>query len=125
MAQIVRGPSGEKVGYYELVEEEWLSREQGFMTSVRWLIREDDGAKNYVMRLFTIKPGGYIRAHSHPWEHEIYVVDGVGEIRIGDRVYRVTKGFFIYIPPDVEHEYWNKGDKDLVFICVIPVVKKK
>ncbi len=117
----ILGPCGEKVGYWETVEPKRLDEKQAVKTTVRWLIREEDGAKTFSMRLFEVEPEGHIRAHYHPWEHEIYVLDGVGEIRIGSRVYRVTKGFFIYIPPNVEHEYWNKSnDKTLRFLCIIP-----
>ncbi len=118
---IGKGPCGEKIGYYELVEEQKVPDDMGTQTFVRWLIKEDDGAKAFAMRLFTIKPGGHINQHHHPWEHEIFVLEGVGEIRIGSRVYRVSQGFFIYVPPNVEHEYWNKGDKDLKFLCMIPL----
>ena len=84
------------------------------------LVSEKDGAKVFSMRLFDVLPGGHIKAYHHPWEHEIFVLDGVGEVRIGNRVYRVTRGVFLYIPPNVEHEYWNRGDSVLRFLCMIP-----
>ncbi len=124
MTRIVSGPCGEKIGYYEVVEEKPLPLEQGESVSIRWLLSEKDGVPNFAMRLFTIQPGGHINAHSHPWEHEIYILEGVGDVRIGERVYRVTKGFFIYIPPNIEHEYWNTSNRELKFLCIIPLVKK-
>ncbi len=122
--EIVLGPYGEKLGHYTLVRKEKVPEDMAEKTWIRWLIRKEDGAPNFAMRVFEVEPGGHIKAHSHPWEHEIFVLEGVGDIRIGDRVYRVTSGFFIYIPPNVEHEYWNKGDKSLVFICLIPHTKQ-
>ena len=122
--EIVLGPYGEKLGHYTLVKKEKVPEDMAEKTWIRWLIRKEDGAPNFAMRVFEVEPGGHIKAHSHPWEHEIFVLEGVGDIRIGDRVYRVTGGFFIYIPPNVEHEYWNKGDKSLVFICLIPHTKQ-
>ncbi len=122
--EIVLGPYGEKLGHYTLVKKEKVPEDMAEKTWIRWLIRKEDGAPNFAMRVFEVEPGGHIKAHSHPWEHEIFVLEGVGDIRIGDRVYRVTSGFFIYIPPNVEHEYWNKGDKSLVFICLIPHTKQ-
>ncbi len=122
--EIVLGPYGEKLGHYTLVKKEKVPEDMAEKTWIRWLIRKEDGAPNFAMRVFEVEPGGHIKAHSHPWEHEIFVLEGVGDIRIGDRVYRVTSGFFIYIPPNVEHEYWNRGDKSLVFICLIPHTKQ-
>ncbi|MCD6196772.1 MAG: cupin domain-containing protein [Staphylothermus sp.] len=122
--EIVLGSYGEKLGHYTLVKKEKVPEDMAEKTWIRWLIRKEDGAPNFAMRVFEVESGGHIKAHSHPWEHEIFVLEGVGDIRIGDRVYRVTSGFFIYIPPNVEHEYWNKGDKPLVFICLIPHTKQ-
>ncbi len=111
---------GEKVLYYELVEEDKVSEDMASKTWIRWLISKEE-APTFSMRMFRVEPGGHIKAHHHPWEHEIFILNGVGEVKIGSRVYRVTRGFFLYIPPNVEHEYWNRGEKDLVFLCVIPV----
>ncbi len=109
-----------KVGLYTLVEKQRVPEELAEKTWIRWLIRKEDGAPLFAMRVFTVEPGGHIKPHKHPWEHEIFILKGVGEIRIGDRVYRVTRGFYVYIPPNIEHEYWNRGSEDLEFICVIP-----
>ncbi len=124
MAKLVPGPSGEIIGYYEVIDEELVSEDMATKTSIRWLLGKHGEAPNFAMRLFRVEPGGHIKAHSHPWEHEIFILDGVGEVRIGSRVYRVSKGFFIYIPPNIEHEYWNKSDKDLLFLCMIPLQRK-
>ncbi len=114
------GSCGEKVGHYEVVPEEKISEDMAIGTWIRWLIRDSDGAPTFAMRMFRVEPGGHIKEHYHPWEHEIYILDGVGDVKIGSRIYRVTKGFFLYIPPNVPHEYWNRGERELVFLCLIP-----
>jgi len=43
---------------------------------VRWLITKEIGAKNFAMRLFEMEPGGYSPLHSHPWEHEVFILEG-------------------------------------------------
>lgn len=118
--EIVLGPCGEKVGHYSIVKNEPVPENMATNTWIRWLIRKEDGAPTFAMRLFEVEPGGHIKAHHHPWEHEIFVLEGIGDVRIDNRVYRVTSGFFIYIPPNVEHEYWNRGSTPLKFICIIP-----
>ena len=92
----------------------------GEKTWFRPLIGKDDGAPNYAMRMFEVEKGGYIEAHQHPWEHEIFILEGHGEVKIGDNVYRVKAGDAIFIPPNIVHAYKNIGDKTLRFICVIP-----
>jgi quercetin dioxygenase-like cupin family protein len=109
-----------KVVYYKDVREERVSEKLAQKTWIRWLIKKEEGAPLFAMRIFRVEPGGHINAHKHPWEHEIFILSGLGEIRIGDSIKNVEKGYFVYIPPCVEHEYWNKGSDDLEFICVIP-----
>ncbi len=121
MSDIRLGPCNEKVGHIDIVEKQLVSEDMATKTWIKWLIKGDDGAPTFVMRLFTVESGGYIKPHHHPWEHEIYVLKGIGEIRIGSRIYRVTTGSFLLIPPNVEHEYRNIGKEDLEFLCMIPL----
>ncbi len=86
-------------------------------TTVRWLIKD---APNFQMRLFEVEKGGRIYPHSHPWEHEIFILSGRGKIRIGCETIEVKEGDFLLIPPNVEHEYWNTGEGVLRFLCLIP-----
>ncbi|MBL5980988.1 cupin [Petrotoga sp. HWH.PT.55.6.1] len=78
------------------------------------------GAPNFVMRLFTVKPGGYSPKHSHRWEHEIFIVKGKAEVYDGEKYNTVEAGSFVYVPGGIEHQLKNAGDEDLEFICVIP-----
>jgi quercetin dioxygenase-like cupin family protein len=56
-----------------------LPNEEGIKDlKVRWLISKNDGAKNFAMRLFEIKPGGYSPLHQHNWEHEVFIIQGEG-----------------------------------------------
>lgn len=118
---VVRGPSGEKLGRWDEVEPVVLPKDIAAETTIRWLIRSGDGAPNYAMRVFEIGPGGWIKEHSHPWEHEIFVLSGEGRVKIGGRWYVAGEGTFIYVPPSVPHAYDNPGKEVFRFICVIPV----
>ena len=81
----------------------------------RRLIHEYDGAKNFYMRLFVVdRKAPYPPPHSHPWEHEIYVLDGRGTL-IGDEgEFAFKSGDVIFIPPNERHQL--KQDEDLRFI---------
>jgi len=109
-----------KVGRYTDVKLEKVSEDMAVKTYVRWLITEDDGAPTFAMRLFKVEKGGYIKAHKHPWEHEIFILRGKCRVRIDNEYHDVEAGYYIFIPPNAEHEYWNIGDSDLEFICLIP-----
>ncbi|PNR97488.1 cupin [Petrotoga miotherma DSM 10691] len=78
------------------------------------------GAPNFVMRLFTVKPGGYSPRHSHRWEHEIFIVEGKAEVYDGEKYNTVEAGSFVYVPGGIEHQLKNAGDEELKFLCVIP-----
>lgn len=88
--------------------------------TVRWLISKDDGAPNFAMRLFEVAPGGHSPLHNHDWEHEVYIVDGKGELAFeGDRK-PFEKGWFILVPPGSEHQFINTGDETMRFLCLVP-----
>lgn len=128
MSSIKYGSCGEKVGYYKDVVIETFSSDMAQKTNIRWLIKKEDGANVFAMRVVTVDKGGHINSHHHPWEHEIFILEGEADIRIGLSTYHVSEGYFLYIPPNVEHEYWNSGGSILKFICMIPnnpTVKEK
>jgi len=92
---------------------------------LRWLVSRHDGASNFEMRLFTLKPGGTISKHMHPnIEHEQYVVRGSFTIGIGDEEREVKAGDAIFIQPGTPHWYVNRGTEDAEFICVVPKKQK-
>jgi quercetin dioxygenase-like cupin family protein len=94
-------------------------------TEIEWLLDRHDGAPNFEMRRFTIKPGGSIPKHYHPdIEHEQYVLKGKYRVGLGDKVRDVKAGDSIYIPPGTPHWYKNTGRVNAEFICIIPKVEK-
>ena len=94
-------------------------------TEIEWLLDRHDGAPNFEMRRFTIKPGGSIPEHFHPnIEHEQYVLKGKYRVGLGKRVYEVKAGDSIYIPPGTHHWYKNSGRETAEFLCIIPKVDK-
>ena len=94
-------------------------------TEIQWLVDRHDGAPNFEMRKFTIKPGGSIPRHYHPdIEHEQYVLKGKYKIGIGDKVRQVKAGDSIYIPAGTPHWYKNSGRENAEFICIVPKKEK-
>ena len=98
--------------------------EKAVKTEIEWLLSRSDGAPNFEMRRFTIKPGGSIPKHYHPdIEHEQYVLKGRYKVGIGGKVHLVKAGDSIYIPPRTTHWYKNTGRVSAEFLCIIPKVE--
>ena len=56
--------------------------------------------------------------HYHPRTEEIYyILEGTGEMRLGDEIRRVSVGDAIAIPPGQVHQITNVGDQPLKFLC--------
>ncbi|MFW9786897.1 MAG: cupin domain-containing protein [Candidatus Thorarchaeota archaeon] len=93
---------------------------------MRWLVGRRTGAKTYAMRLFEIKPGGIIPLHTHPEEHEIFILEGEAKVLGGNEGLVAKKDDVVFVPSDLPHGYDNtQGTKSFRFICVIPLLKKE
>lgn len=88
--------------------------------SVRWLITKEIGAENFAMRLFEMDPGGYSPFHSHPWEHEVFILEGKGIAIGGGEERKFGAGDVVFIPPNEKHQFKNNGEKTVKFLCLIP-----
>ena len=90
--------------------------------TVRWLLDKKQGAENFYMRLFEMEPGGHSPLHTHPWEHEIFVLEGTGLVTGGGKEKRFSQGDVIFLPPGEEHQLRNSGKDTVRFLCLIPAV---
>lgn len=89
-------------------------------TSMQWVFSRLEGAPNFSMRRFVISPRGRIGLHSHPWEHEIFILSGRGTAFTPDERADIGPGDAMYIPSHELHGYENTSGEDLVFLCMIP-----
>ena len=88
--------------------------------TVRWLISRGDGAPNFAMRLFEVAPGGHSPLHVHDWEHEVYILEGIGTLEFEGEKNPFEEGYFIFVPPGREHRFVNTGAGTLRFLCLVP-----
>ena len=109
---------------YRKIEGKDIDHPEVKDVNMRVVIGEDDGAPNFVMRVFTVKPGGHTPWHTHPYEHELFFHAGSGAVRYGDNaetdITPVGPGTVAYVAPDEIHQIRNTGTEDLVFVCLIP-----
>ena len=88
--------------------------------AMQWLLDTRCGAGNFAMRRFVVEPGGFTPRHAHPWEHEVYIIRGVGEVAHGDSVACFAPDTAVLIGADEEHQFRNTGVEPLEFICLVP-----
>ncbi|HCY85798.1 MAG TPA: cupin domain-containing protein [Desulfobacteraceae bacterium] len=86
----------------------------------RVMIGKEDGAANFCMRRFEIGADGFTPKHSHDWEHEVWVLEGQGEVFIEDQWHALKGGTAVFVPPNVEHQFRNTGDATFAFLCLVP-----
>ena len=112
-----------KVFNYEEVEAK--DAEGGaFHVTVRWLITKNMGANNFAMRLFEIEPSGYSPLHKHPWEHEVFILEGEGVVFDGEKETPFSQNDVVFVPVEEMHQFRNSGARALKFLCLIPHPKE-
>ncbi len=71
-------------------------------------------AENFSMGLVTLDPdGGQVPWHNQEQEEVYLVLEGIGEMCLGDEVAELRAGQIVKIPPGVFHQLSNKGDTPL------------
>ena len=103
------------------VEEEKVEGVEN--VTIRWVIDEKVGAKNFAMRYFVIKQGGETPLHTHDWEHEMFVVKGEGYISDGKNKTKIKAGDAIFVDSNEPHQVINEDSPTLEIICLIPLSK--
>jgi len=86
---------------------------------IRWLITHRDGAPTFSMRLINVPKGKSTPAHSHDYEHEIFIIEGEGTATIGNKNFKISKDFFLFIPGENYHTI--KAETDMKMICIVPI----
>ncbi len=108
------------VFHVEQVQQSPVNMEGASGCQVRWLLGEKDGAPSFAMRQFEVGPGGFTPKHFHDYEHEVYVIEGQGEVLEGEQPHAFTAGDVILVKPNEVHQFRNTGSAPLKFLCLIP-----
>ncbi|RLB66216.1 MAG: hypothetical protein DRH04_09715, partial [Deltaproteobacteria bacterium] len=87
--------------------------------SVRWVISDADGAKNFAMRVFDLEPNGHTPYHDHDWEHEVFILSGSGVARVEGQDTPLVSGDVVFVPGGEKHNF-QAGPEGLTFICLVP-----
>jgi len=111
---------GFKCVHFSKIELENTEESGAEGVRVRWLIKKDDGAPNFAMRLFELQPKGYSPLHSHDWEHEVYILEGDCRVTCEGQEKKASAGYVVFILPNAEHQFANVGNSTLKFLCLVP-----
>ena len=105
-------------GYQEVKAQDVEEGAAG--VKIRWLITKDVGAENFAMRLFEVESGGFTPLHSHPWEHEVFILKGQGLV-VGGAEERVFREYdVVFVPSNEIHQFRNTSEYAVKFLCMIP-----
>lgn len=83
------------------------------------MVGRADGAPHFAMRSFRVEAGGHTPRHSHDYEHEVFVVEGEGQVLLEGSFRPIRAGDVIYVPADGEHQF--RTASGLRFLCLVPV----
>lgn len=112
-----------KIDHAEHVPANAVTTEGARSAKMRVLIGPDDHAPTFAMRQFEIEPGGCTPSHEHPWEHEMYFLQGCADVQVGSESHPMRPGSFAFVPPNEPHQVRNTGHILLKFLCLIPVTQ--
>jgi quercetin dioxygenase-like cupin family protein len=113
-----------KVFRYDTIENEEVTTEGANKAKIRWLITKEMGAINFAMRIFEVEANGYTPLHTHPWEHEIFILEGEGQLFDGEKTTPFKAQDAIFVPPNQQHQFKNSSQATLKFICLVPYTKE-
>lgn len=89
--------------------------------SVARLITVDDNPPTCTLSYHVIEPGKTSPHHIHPWEHEVYTIEGSGTLVCDGKEYSVKEGDAIFIPGNVDHYTLNNGSGQMRRIEINPL----
>ena len=74
-------------------------------------------ATNFSLGYVTLEPkGGQVPWHNQEQEEVYFVLEGTGEMCLGEERQTMTAGQTVYIPSGVFHQLTNIGDEPLKFV---------
>ncbi len=102
------------------VDDAPVSMEGAEGVRMAMMVGREDGAPNFALRAFRVEPGGHSPQHQHDYEHEVFVVEGAGDVLLGGQRRPIRPGDVVYVPADHEHQF-RAGAEGLRFLCLVPV----
>lgn len=90
---------------------------------VRVLLGKDEGAPRFILSLYEVEPGGHTPFQATVWEHEIFVLEGLGIVKDREAEHPVGPGDAVLVHPGELHQV-RAGGEPLRFLCLAPRVDR-
>ncbi len=81
---------------------------------LRTVIGEKDGANNFFMRVVTFDKSAASPSHSHPYEHEVFVLSGKGVLAVDGKEVNLKAGDVAYVPPNAHHCFKTQVPMEMI-----------
>ena len=91
--------------HYLDAEAEEVTEAGAHGMKLRTVIGEKDGAPNFYMRVISFEANAVSPNHSHPWEHEAFIIGGTGTVEVDRETMNLKPGDVVYIPPNAHHHF--------------------
>jgi quercetin dioxygenase-like cupin family protein len=79
-----------------------------------------EGTTDFIVRYFTIPPGGKSALDQHQHQHGVVITHGSGRVLLGEHWHPVSVGDTVFTDTNEIHQFETAGTDPLGFICVIP-----
>ena len=94
--------------------------------SVRVLFGPADKAPTFAMRQFEIEKGGHTPLHTHPFEHEVVILQGQIAVVSQDGETATAPGDVVMVMPNEKHQFKNMSDTEPAkMLCLVPIEFQK
>lgn len=80
---------------------------------------DDEQAMDALVRYFEIQAGGYSTLERHQHSHAVVILQGRGEVILGDQVEAVGAFDCVYVAPQCFHQFHANAGEPLGFLCVV------
>ncbi len=79
---------------------------------------------SFHLRYFEIAPGGFSSLERHLHVHAVLILRGRGTLRMGGATYRLRPLDFVYIAPEVAHQF-RAGREPFGFLCAVDAARDR
>ena len=81
------------------------------------LASHNDGLKGTEVWMQTIEPGGETPIHYHDCEEVVVVMQGSGQLTIGEEITEFSSNHTLIIAPEVVHQLINSGNEEILLLA--------
>lgn len=89
----------------------------------RQIVHRGRGSAAITMGEVVLQPGATLPRHLHKVEEVIFIVEGNGQVALGDETLEVSPNTTIYAPAGVRHQFTNTGAIPLRLVFAFPAVE--